>query len=487
MYMLIFMVMYMPHPALEGCGTNMPNNLATTLSTKKRSSFNLRLYTWPTYLYGIHAVPTQLSPKQLLILLLPLFTTSSNTFGGRDLLESQSTSWSVEASAKRCITEALEEEMAPAISNVERRPATVEDMIEWLRRDGFHIGLLGWCPEWDPCAIFGLPSSTPGPHVLGIPTSSADKSDGQLQLESNVTMDIDGSAEMSTNAVFPKGLLETSHAHYVRTMVRTHKKLLPDALKEIDQRLVKAGVTRQEVEALTSGDELEAYEKLARLEQAMAKLPLSTRLQFRAMYVVAPGKWRTIDINLPETHRLGDFEGSMLRRLPVLHLNKSKNLASIQGSSQPSVASQILAKKPGFDKEVWAYKIAERDQSGSEEENFEGWKTLCDEEDFTELKQALLKDELKEAKIAIVCHETAFETMKQGKEEGRGKEVHQQPKFHTSNRGLDYYIGMINSGSNLGNTNCNMDVDECIPTSDVIDWNQVINAKVAGWEEDRPQ
>ncbi|KLJ08626.1 hypothetical protein EMPG_15946 [Blastomyces silverae] len=377
--------------------------------------------------------------------------------------------------------------MDPAISNVERRPATVNDMIEWLWRDGYSRGEIGWCTEWDPCAIFGLPSSTPEPHVLGMPTSSAETPDGRLQLESNVTKDIDGDVEMSANAEFPKALIETSHANYVRTMVRTHAKLLPDALKEIDQRLAKAGVTREEVEALTSGEQSEAYKKLARLEQAMAKCPPSTRLQFRAIFVVAPGEWRTIDINLPETYRLGDFEGSMLRRLPVLNLNKPKNLASIQGSSQPSVASQTLTKKPGFDKDVWAYKIAERDQSGSEEKNLEGWKTLCDEEDFTELKKLLLKDELKEAKIAIVCHETAFETMKQEKEEWRVKEVHQQPRWHTSDRGLDYYIGLRNIGSNVGNTNSNMEVDGCIPTSEDIDWNQLIDAKVAGWEDDQPQ
>ncbi|OJD28297.1 hypothetical protein ACJ73_00292 [Blastomyces percursus] len=217
-----------------------------------------------------------------------------------------------------------------------RRQATIDDMIEWLKRDGFHIGLLGWCTEWDPCAISGIPSSTPEPHVLGVPTSPAEKPDEQVQFESFITMDIDEGVEMSANAEFPKGLLETSHEYYVRTMVTAHKKLLPDALKEINKRLVKAGVTRQEVEALTSGNELEAYEKLARLEQAMAKRAPSTRSQFRAMFVIAPGEWKTMDINLPETYSF------------------------IQGNSQPSVASQILTKKPGFDKEVWAYKIAER-------------------------------------------------------------------------------------------------------------------------------
>ncbi|PGG96822.1 hypothetical protein GX51_07647 [Blastomyces parvus] len=338
-------------------------------------------------------------------------------------------------------------------------------MIEWLRRDGYYLGLIGWSTEWDQCAIFGLPSSTPEPHVLGVPTSSAEKPDGQPQRESNVTEDIDGSVEMVANAEFPKALVESAHASYVKKMVKKHVNLLPDTLKEIDQRLLKARVTPQEVQSLTTGSMVEAHKKLARLDQAMRTCPRSTRLQFRPIYVFAPGKWRSFDITLPETYQLGDFEANMLCRVPVINRNKPKNPASIQGCPPPSVASQTIIKKPGFDKQVWAYKITERDQIDSEAKNSEGWKALCDEEDFTELKQALLKDDQKEDKIAIVCHEAAFEMMELEKEK-QGKEVH------------GHNIGLENPSNNMGNDNSNMTVD------DGIDWSQVINAKVAGWEED---
>ncbi|KKZ68137.1 hypothetical protein EMCG_06194 [[Emmonsia] crescens] len=366
--------------------------------------------------------------------------------------------------------------MELTISDAEKRAATVNDMIEWLWNDGFYRGEVGWSAEWDPDAIFGPPSSSSEAYVFGMSTSSGEKADeqhGQLQLDLNVDMDMD------INAGFRETAVDAAHEKYVKKMIRKHKKLVPEALQEIDQRLLKAGVSVEELASLTTRRATDAYKKLARLDQATGKCTASTRLQFRVMSDLLPGEWMAVDIYLPRTCQLGDFESSMLRHRLVLYLNRPtltsdgtlpENLAGAQ-----QIASQILTKKLGCDKKVWAYKIAERDKGDADKRTLEGWKALCNEEDFAEFMQALLKDESKEAKMAIICHETTLEEMKEEKEKLRETAVEDKPRFYTWDGELDDY-------SNTGDTS--MAVDGCIPIPEDFDWSQVIDGKVAGWEED---
>ncbi|EEH11738.1 conserved hypothetical protein [Histoplasma capsulatum G186AR] len=375
--------------------------------------------------------------------------------------------------------------MEPSIPVVGRRVATVSDMIQWLWHDGFYRGEVGWSAEWDPGAIFGTPNSTSGPYVFGVSTLCGEKAGRPLHLEPNVDKISDVAVEGAANAGSPETLYGDAHAKYVKTMIRQHKKLLPDALQEIDQRLLKAGVSAEEVTSLTNGRATDAYKKLARLDQVTGKCSPSSRLQFRVIYDILPGEWKVMDVYLPRTCRLGDFEDTMLRHRLVLDLrhptslsyeNLPENLGSPPEGSQSGAESRILTKKPGLCKKVWAYKIAEGDQSDTERRNFEGWKALCDEQDFTDLMQALLKDGSKEAKMAI---EITLETAKRMIERQSETEVYKKSTFYT-------WDGELDNSSDMGEANSNMAVDGCMPIADVFDWSQLIDEEVAQWEEDSP-
>ncbi|EGC46732.1 conserved hypothetical protein [Histoplasma capsulatum var. duboisii H88] len=115
----------------------------------------------------------------------------------------------------------------------------------------------------------------------------------------------------------------------------------------------------------------------------------------------------------------------------------------------------------------------------AKKEDFEGWKALCDEQDFTDLMQALLKDGSKEAKMAIVCHEITLETAKQMMERQSETEVYKKSTFYT-------WDGELDNSSDMGEANSNMAVDGCMPIPDDFDWSQLIDEEVAQWEEDSP-
>ncbi|OAX82399.1 hypothetical protein ACJ72_03245 [Emergomyces africanus] len=376
--------------------------------------------------------------------------------------------------------------MACAILDAEKRTATVNDMIEWLWYDGFYRKEVGWSAEWDLDTALWPPDCYPEPYSPGMWTSSDEKADGQPQPTSNFDMNIDVGMDLGTNAGFREIAVGAAHEKYVRKMIKKHKKLLPEAIQEIDQRLLKTGVSMEEVQSLTSGKATDAYKKLSRLQKATGKCTPSTPLQFRIMSDLLPGDWMAVDIYLPRTYGLGDFEQSMLRHRLVMYLNQPTlnvdeplhgSLLSAQVEPQFGVASQPLTKKPGCERKVWAYKIADRDKDDADKRNLEGWKALCDEEEFEVLMKALLKDELKVAKMAIVCHQTTLEKREENEKpkdtEGEGK-----PGFYTWGEDLD-------SSSDIGdNSNHNMEVDACTPFPDAFDWTQLIDETVAGWEEE---
>ncbi|EER39576.1 conserved hypothetical protein [Histoplasma capsulatum H143] len=179
----------------------------------------------------------------------------------------RSTTWLLGRRNKPYIIQIPKGKMEPSIPDVGRRVATVSDMIQWLWHDGFYRGEVGWSAEWDPGAIFGTPNSTSGAYVFGVSTLCGEKAGRPLHLEPNVDKISDVAVEGAANAGFPETLFGDAHAKYVKTMIRQHKKLLPDALQEIDQRLLKAGVSTEEVTSLTNGRATDAYKKLARLDQ----------------------------------------------------------------------------------------------------------------------------------------------------------------------------------------------------------------------------
>ncbi|EEH35695.2 hypothetical protein PAAG_00018 [Paracoccidioides lutzii Pb01] len=331
--------------------------------------------------------------------------------------------------------------MESTIGENEKWVATVDDMINWLWHKGNYEGHVGWSAERNPDGIFGT-SSHLGPRDMCMSMINIGGDDDELQLSSRMSTGI--------NEGFREVVDRKAHEEHVKNMIKKHIKLIPEAVQVIDQRLLKTGVSAEEIASLSTGRATDAYKKLTRLDEATGKCVPSTRLQFRVMSDLLPGEWMAFDIYLPRSCQLEDFECAMLRHGLVMHLNLAAlpsddslpaNVVDSQGASLARSGSQALVKKRGCYQKVWAYKIAERriNDDDANLKNLEGWKALCDEADFGELMQALLGGESKQTKMAVVCHETTLEAKKTEKERPADLDVATKLKYCTWDGKLDDY------------------------------------------------
>ncbi|KAK2796629.1 hypothetical protein FQN50_009469 [Emmonsiellopsis sp. PD_5] len=342
----------------------------------------------------------------------------------------------------------------------ELKKATANDMVEWLRHDGIYRKKLGWSAEWDPKHIFDPPIPQQYPPV---------GSSGPIYVKQQLHPELDLSTAIKEEAIYEE------HKKYIKKMIKEHKKLIPAAIKEIDRRLVEAGVSKQEVDDLTTGVATDAYKKLARLDEATGRCIPSSRIQFRVMSDLLPGEWMAIDIYLPQSCELEDFEDCMLRH--GLAMYAYQDILQTAGQTPhdkdvPQVAKRDdstfpgLAKRSGCNTKVWGYKIAENDKDDTELRSLEGWEGLCNQEDFSTLMKILVGDK---TKTALVCHETTLITTKKARETIPEAATKEQETFYTFDGEVDDFVddGQIN-----------MELEGCIPIPDDFDWSQVQNGRL---------
>ncbi|ODH15379.1 hypothetical protein ACO22_06453, partial [Paracoccidioides brasiliensis] len=266
--------------------------------------------------------------------------------------------------------------MESTIGDNEKRMATVDDMINWLWHKGNYEGHVGWSAEWNPDGIFG--TSHLGPRDMCMSTINIGGDADELQLSSRMGTGV--------NEGFREVVDREAHEEHVKNMIKKHIKLIPGAVQEIDQRLLKTGVSAEEIASLSSGRATDAYKKLARLDEAAGKCVPSTRVQFRVMSDLLPGEWMAFDIYLPRSCQLEDFECAMLRHGLVMHLNLAAlpsddsspaNVVDSQAASLAGSGSRAFVKKRGCYQKVWSYKIAGRiidddDDDDADMKNLEG-------------------------------------------------------------------------------------------------------------------
>ncbi|KAK2770996.1 hypothetical protein FQN53_005256 [Emmonsiellopsis sp. PD_33] len=336
------------------------------------------------------------------------------------------------------------------------KKATANDMVEWLRHDGIYRKKLGWSAEWDPKHIFDPP--IPEQH-----------SRGPIYVKQQIHPELDLSTAIKEEAIYEE------HKKYIKKMIKEHKKLIPAAIKEIDRRLAEAGVSKQEVDDLTTGAATDAYKKLARLDEATGRCVPSSRIQFRVMSDLLPGEWMAIDIYLPQSCEFEDFEDCMLTHGLAMYAYQDTLQTAVettpdkdvpQGAEQDNATFPGLAKKSGCDTKVWGYKIAEKDKDDMELRSLEGWEGLCSQEDFAILMKTLVGDK---TKMALVCHETTLIASKKEQETVPKDSTTKQETFYTFDGEVD---DLVDDGK------INMELEGCIPIPDDFDWSQVQNGRV---------
>ncbi|KAL2008445.1 hypothetical protein VTN00DRAFT_6639 [Thermoascus crustaceus] len=314
------------------------------------------------------------------------------------------------------------------------RPATVEDMIGWLRLDGFYRGLVGWSTEYGLQELFGGPpdnnnknKNNSQPHLLGFPVQNKSHCPRD-EISAEISSAPEQQRDFSMNAVFRELSRQSEQERYVRRMLERHKRLIPAAVKEIDRRLVNAGVSGEEVQKIGPGlggadaDTAAAssvYAKLQRLEEARRPGPPPTpRLKIQVVCDMggmernnrSNGTWK-LELWIPKNCVFEEFEDILERHAYVRGLveahtgstavkNSSHAYGDMQSSDPPVLRGKYVRGK------VWGYRIVSQEETDIPIENDGNWEALCGQDDFTKMMRVVVWDS---SKLAVICHETTLE------------------------------------------------------------------------------
>lgn len=204
---------------------------------------------------------------------------------------------------------------SPPRAETPHRVATVEDMLEWLRWDGWYRGIVGWCTEYSDSELFSPREAEPdGSGRLAALYSPASWRPPQRDFDLNA------------------GLREASymeeHEKYVRRMIESHKKLLVEAIEEVDRRLVQAGLSVDDAKPNSKNAEKRAssvYAKLQRLEDANRKRRPDPRVRVQVICHAGNADTGyepvTLDLYIPKTCVFQEFEEMLERHAHVYGRN----------------------------------------------------------------------------------------------------------------------------------------------------------------------
>lgn len=281
------------------------------------------------------------------------------------------------------------------------RPATVEDMIGWLEEDGCSRGIIGWKSDWTKEEIFGTPPSEP--LVLGFKYGGGDQQGAEVPPQ----------RDFDVNAAFRQQATAERREKHVKRMIQDHKNLVPAANREIDGRLLKAGLSPECLKTLDTGHASDIYTKLQRLSEITGPEPPPPRIQFQVMSDIRPGNLEKVNIYLPRTCTLEDFEETMIDHRLVRFLRFKQQQAFIglggngwvsatqfganvrlEANGMVSIGKQVLEQK------MWMYQlVGEAEQPQDVDES--AWKKIRDRYDFAWLMKVLVNDSSKQV---MVCH-----------------------------------------------------------------------------------
>ncbi|KAL2003027.1 hypothetical protein VTN02DRAFT_5183 [Thermoascus thermophilus] len=319
------------------------------------------------------------------------------------------------------------------------RPATVEDMIGWLRLDGFYRGLVGWSTEDALQELLGGPPDNSSknenhsqPHSLGFPLQKGRRPHDEISAEIARAPEKQQQRDFSMNGVFRELSRQSEQERYVRRMLERHKRLIPAAVREIDRRLMDAGVSAEEVQKITlglGGADAETatatataassvYAKLQRLEDALRPGPPPTpRLKIQVVCDMGgmernmnDGTWK-LELWIPKNCVFEEFEDILARHAYVQGLveahtgsaavkNGTHAYGDMQSSDPPVLRGKYVRGK------VWGYRIVSQEETDISIRNDGHWEALCGQDDFTKMMRVVVRDP---SKLAVVCHETTLE------------------------------------------------------------------------------
>ncbi|KAL2219680.1 hypothetical protein M432DRAFT_363854 [Thermoascus aurantiacus ATCC 26904] len=302
------------------------------------------------------------------------------------------------------------------------RPATVQDMIAWLRLDGFYRGLVGWSTEYTMQEMFGpLPGPDDTPHVLGLPVKAPPlhhEEEGAAP-ETGPPQQHDFGDGGGVNAAFRELSRQTEEEKYVRRMVERHKRLIPAAVREIDRMLVAAGVSADEVQRIGGAADAASsvYAKLQRLEEVTKTGPDNNnnnppppppRLKIQVVCDVGGlerknnGLWK-LDLYIPRNCTFDEFEDILDRHAYVRGLAEAPQAVhnSVAYEEVNSSSSSSVLKGKYVRGKVWGYRIVSQEETDIPVANDGTWQALCGQDDFTELMRVVVRDP---SKLAVICH-----------------------------------------------------------------------------------
>ncbi|EER25529.1 hypothetical protein CPC735_066290 [Coccidioides posadasii C735 delta SOWgp] len=280
------------------------------------------------------------------------------------------------------------------------RPAMVDDMIHWLWYDGFYRGVVGWVNYWPIDELFNNPQPAPG-------LPGFDYEDGSDQFDMR---------DFDFNAALGEVAKETAFREYVKRMIRRHRQLLPAAIDEIDRRLLREGVSQQEVNELTTGAASDAYGKLARLEEARRPFPMPERVQFRVISDLPGREWLPSDLYLEHACGLTDLVDAIQRhRLIRYYPARQIGWTTDENRGVNNYSSLSDDTNDGTRRKMLAYKLIPKDNESTwVAQNTDGWDTISDDSVFVKMMGELQQDE---TKIAAICHESTLENIRQKQEQ----------------------------------------------------------------------
>lgn len=347
-------------------------------------------------------------------------------------------------------------------TNVAAGPATVDNMIGWLEEDGFYRGIVGWKSDWTREEVYGSPPSEP--LVLGFTYGAGDHQGPPVPPQ----------RDFDENAGLRKQAEVARRGKQVKRMIRENKSLIPAALKEIDYRLLQAGFSPKDLQALDTGHATDAYAKLQKLSEITGPPPPPPRVRFQVISDVRPGKLEKVDIYLPRNCTLGDFEETVANHRLVQFLRmkqweadmgreraKGTSANGVNSNLQPETNPERASKTPTVERRVWMYHfVAEGEQPEAVDEGT--WKKIRDQYDFERLMRELLNDG---SKLAMVCHVSEMGAVLELK------------------RGVidvNYRVQESTLGTTKSPTPPEVDPVICEPTDEEIDWEE-FDREVDGW------
>lgn len=197
-------------------------------------------------------------------------------------------------------------------------------------------------------------------------------------------------------------------------MIRDHKSLVPAAIRELDSRLLNAGLSPECLNTLDTGHATDVYAKLQKLSDITGPEPPPPRIQFQVLSDIRLGKLVKTDIYLPRTCTFEDFEETMIRHRLVrfLRFKQQQALVDIEGkgrspANQLSASSRLKANmmisstgKQVPEQKIWLYQLVGEGES-SQHVDESTWDKIRDQPDFARLMNLLVNDR---SKSVMVCH-----------------------------------------------------------------------------------